>query len=133
MEKVKSNEFNRTSPHLANERTFLAWMRTCMAVMGFGFVLEKFGLFLLKMSELVTILGKSKATISNMQSSSVRLGIIMVEIGVILAVFSTIKYKITEKQLQNHTLFRRHVLDSLLAATVIVIGILIVIHLTYTM
>jgi len=32
--------------HMANERTFLAWIRTSIAIMAFGFVVEKFGLFL---------------------------------------------------------------------------------------
>jgi putative membrane protein len=31
---------------MANERTFLAWIRTSIAIMAFGFVVEKFGLFL---------------------------------------------------------------------------------------
>ena len=31
---------------LANERTFLAWLRTAVALMTFGFVLAKFDLFL---------------------------------------------------------------------------------------
>jgi putative membrane protein len=32
--------------HAANERTFLAWVRTAIAVMAFGFLVEKFDLFL---------------------------------------------------------------------------------------
>jgi len=32
--------------HAANERTFLAWVRTGIAVVAFGFVVEKFNLFL---------------------------------------------------------------------------------------
>ena len=34
------------SDHAANERTFLAWVRTAIAVMAFGFIVEKFNLFL---------------------------------------------------------------------------------------
>ncbi len=30
----------------AAERTLLAWQRTAVALMGFGFVVERFGLFL---------------------------------------------------------------------------------------
>jgi len=36
----------RYSDHAANERTFLAWVRTAIAVMAFGFLVEKFDLFL---------------------------------------------------------------------------------------
>jgi putative membrane protein len=35
------------SDHSANERTFLAWLRTGIAVIAFGFVIEKFNLFVL--------------------------------------------------------------------------------------
>jgi putative membrane protein len=31
---------------MAAERTFLAWIRTGLALMGFGFVVARFGLFL---------------------------------------------------------------------------------------
>jgi putative membrane protein len=36
----------RYSDHAANERTFLAWVRTAIAVMAFGFIIERFDLFL---------------------------------------------------------------------------------------
>jgi putative membrane protein len=32
--------------HAANERTFLAWVRTAIAVMAFGFLIERFDLLL---------------------------------------------------------------------------------------
>jgi putative membrane protein len=34
------------SDHAANERTFLAWVRTAIAVMAFGFLVARFNLFL---------------------------------------------------------------------------------------
>jgi putative membrane protein len=34
------------SDHLANERTFLAWVRTALGLIGLGFVLARMGLFL---------------------------------------------------------------------------------------
>ena len=37
---------NRFNDHAANERTFLAWIRTAIAMMGFGFLVERFDLFL---------------------------------------------------------------------------------------
>jgi uncharacterized protein (DUF302 family)/uncharacterized membrane protein YidH (DUF202 family) len=37
---------SRPGDYLAAERTFLAWIRTGLALMGFGFVVARFGLFL---------------------------------------------------------------------------------------
>lgn len=34
------------SDHAANERTYLAWLRTGIAIIAFGFVLERFDIFL---------------------------------------------------------------------------------------
>ena len=39
-----------TSTALATERTLLAWVRTGLALMGFGFVVSRFGLFLRELS-----------------------------------------------------------------------------------
>ena len=39
------------SDHSANERTFLAWLRTGIAVIAFGFVIEKFNLFMLTIAQ----------------------------------------------------------------------------------
>ncbi len=36
----------RARDHLANERTFLAWIRTALGLIGMGFVLARMGLFL---------------------------------------------------------------------------------------
>jgi putative membrane protein len=43
-------ESTRAREHLANERTLLAWMRTAVALMGLGFVVARFGLFLREVS-----------------------------------------------------------------------------------
>jgi putative membrane protein len=40
------SESGSPSDYLAAERTFLAWIRTGLALMGFGFVVARFGLFL---------------------------------------------------------------------------------------
>lgn len=43
---------NRTRDHLANERTFLAWARTALGLIGLGFVLARMGLFLRQLAAL---------------------------------------------------------------------------------
>jgi putative membrane protein len=45
-----SGRSNRTRDHLANERTYLAWVRTSLGLIGLGFVLARMGLFLRQMA-----------------------------------------------------------------------------------
>jgi putative membrane protein len=40
------DDASRTQQYLANQRTFLAWLRTSVALIGLGFVVSRFGLFL---------------------------------------------------------------------------------------
>ena len=51
----------RYGDHAANERTFLAWVRTAIAIMAFGFLVEKFDLFL-----------RIEATASTARAASIR-------------------------------------------------------------
>ncbi len=44
-EKVKRHNPSRVRDHLANERTYLAWMRTAIALMGFGVVIVRLRTF----------------------------------------------------------------------------------------
>lgn len=50
------------SDHAANERTFLAWVRTGIAIMSFGIVVEKFDLFIrtLAISETTDVLRRAQ-------------------------------------------------------------------------
>jgi putative membrane protein len=41
--------------HAANERTYLAWVRTAIAIMAFGFLIERFDLFLASLSHVAAI------------------------------------------------------------------------------
>jgi putative membrane protein len=43
------------SDHAANERTYLAWVRTAIAVMAFGFLVERFDLILRMMPASVPV------------------------------------------------------------------------------
>src|SRR3954454_21920532 len=80
--------------HLANERTFLAWIRTSIALMGFGFVIVKFALIIRQIS---LALG-SKVAIPAKGYSAI-IGVVMVALGAIMATLAFFRYLSIEKQL----------------------------------
>src|SRR5574340_306441 len=88
----------RTTEHLANERTFLAWMRTCIALMGLGFVVARFSLFLKEFSIITKI--QSVPTNISTHSSSTLLGMSMIGLGIVLIVYSLINYIKTQKAIE---------------------------------
>ncbi len=68
--------------YMAAERTFLAWIRTSLALMAFGFVLARFGLFLR------VVESSSGGRISEPSTLSLPLGVFLVLLGVIVDIFS---------------------------------------------
>ena len=50
---------NRARDHLANERTFLAWLRTGVAIIVFGFAIGRFSIAL---REFMKLSGRTTAT-----------------------------------------------------------------------
>ncbi len=67
--------------YFAEQRTFLAWIRTGLALMGFGFVVARFGLF---MRELTFRNSGSPQASSHTTGPSVWLGTALVIVGVIV-------------------------------------------------
>jgi putative membrane protein len=113
------------SDHLANERTFLAWIRTSVAIMGFGFVVVKFSLFIKQIS---LVLADKQAVLPGKGYSS-EIGTLLVGLGVFIALFSYLRYRITEKQLINRA-YKPSLLPSLfITVAIAIIGILLVIYL----
>lgn len=73
--------------YFAAERTMLAWVRTGIALMGFGFVVARFGLFL---RETAALQGRADTVQST--GHSLWAGISLVVIGVFVNVFSTMRH-----------------------------------------
>jgi putative membrane protein len=67
------------------ERTLLAWNRTTLSLMAFGFVIERFGLF-------VSIL-TPQHSIPLQRGISFWTGLVFVLLGVFVAIFSTLQYR----------------------------------------
>jgi len=114
--------------HLANERTFLAWIRTSISIMAFGFVVERFSLF---MKQLSYYIGK-EATPPPAGYSSV-LGIILVGLGAIMGVLAFFRYKTIERQIELDTYVPSMLLDILLTLAVLTVGIFLVLYLVHSL
>src|SRR5580700_1956620 len=74
--------------HAANERTFLAWVRTAIAVMAFGFVIEKFDLFL----ALAATESASRAPPLHGQRFANEAGLAFIFLGVAMIVIAAIRF-----------------------------------------
>lgn len=70
------------SDYLAEERTFLAWIRTGLSLMGFGFVVARFGLFLQE----IDLAQHNRALPSH--QFSLWFGIVLILSGVIVNVYA---------------------------------------------
>ena len=73
--------------YFAAERTFLAWIRTGLGLMGVGFAVARFGLFLRQLQS-----GNSGVSAHHTTGSSVWSGIAIVLLGVIVNVSAVIRH-----------------------------------------
>jgi inner membrane protein YidH len=80
------SESTRAREHLANERTLLAWIRTAIALMGLGFVVARFGLFLREISAI----GGQSVQAESVYSGPI--GIVLVAAGLLAVVMSTVRF-----------------------------------------
>lgn len=122
-DKEKINGFGKSREFQANERTFLAWIRTSIALMGFGFVIVKFSLFLKE----IAILLESPGTSAKGYSSLV--GVIMVALGVIIAFWAFVQFKRYEKQLKAETFVPLTALPLVVTLILISGGIILILYL----
>lgn len=77
-EQPKRRDSSRVRDHLANERTYLAWMRTAIALMGFGVVIVRLRAF--------------HPPLIHQPGNGWRLGLIFSLIGLVTVLLSTQHY-----------------------------------------
>ena len=75
--------------YFAAERSFLAWIRTGLALMGFGFVVARFGLFMRVMNEITTHGSSAQSTSTGF---SFAVGVSLVVFGVFVNIAATIHH-----------------------------------------
>jgi putative membrane protein len=83
--------------YLAAERTFLAWLRTGLGLMGVGFAVARFGLFLREMQASQTH-APAHAT-----GLSVWSGVALVTLGVVVNVGAVVRHVTLVRQLRTGT------------------------------
>ncbi|MGC9268891.1 YidH family protein [Acidiphilium sp.] len=116
--------------HAANERTFLAWVRTAIAVMAFGFLVERFDIFL-------KIAGKSlgKTVTMSGQVAGSLVGLALIVAGALMVMAAMLRFvrnraDIADDQTHGATSDR---LDLVLAGLIVVLGVALAIYLGLTM
>jgi putative membrane protein len=139
MDEIKQKNQGRAQNrrvHMANERTFLAWIRTSIGIMAFGFVVEKFALFVRQMSLFLIKTGQGEpAPLSSLPSSpgsSSILGVVLIGLGAMMGLLAFIRYKKVERQIDEDTYQPSLILDILLTLAIVAIGVFMVIYLVHT-
>jgi len=85
-----------TSDHLANERTFLAWIRTSISVIGLGFVVAKFSVWL---RELGARLGEP--VVGQRSGLSLPLGLGMMGVGGLFSIIAAWRYRAVRRAIEQ--------------------------------
>jgi len=114
--------------HMANERTFLAWVRTSISIMAFGFVVEKFSLFVKQLSY---YFGKESAPPPPGVSSII--GILLIGLGAVMGVLAYVRYRSVERQIDNDMYAPSPILSVLLTLALVVIGLFLVLYLIHSL
>ncbi len=122
-------EQNNLSPfkpndHLANERTYLAWVRTGIGIMAFGFVVVKFSLFVKQIGFVL----KTKVPTTSHGYSSI-IGIILVALGTLSILFAFLQYRKTETHLKTGVYKPTTLLTTVLTGVIFLISILLIAYL----
>jgi len=119
----------RYSDHAANERTFLAWVRTAIAIMAFGFLVQKFDLFL-------RIASASLKAGSVPESRIVGdiAGLLLIVLGGAMMVLAAVRFRKTTLDIdaKEVRLGPGTGLDIILATLLFLLGAILFVYLSYT-
>ncbi|GAB4218357.1 MAG: hypothetical protein OHK0012_26940 [Synechococcales cyanobacterium] len=114
---------DRQREHQANERTFLAWLRTSLALIGFGFALARFSLFLRQVQANVEADPRAADPLHALFNSE-NLGLALVVFGVLMIGLSAWRYNQVLRQIEENTYRPSPILVWFLAVVVALFGLL---------
>jgi putative membrane protein len=115
----------KASDHLANERTFLAWIRTSISVIVFGFVVAKFGITL---REFLRVQGGAQ----HESGLSLAIGVGFMAMGIFMALVSLARYRSTMKRLNEDNFQPAGPIVTVLGVVAALFGTILVMYLIYT-
>jgi putative membrane protein len=115
---------NRARDHLANERTFLAWVRTGAAIVVFGFAIGRFSI---AMRQLTALEGHPIRT----AGLSVWMGASSIVAGVLLVIAGLVRYRKTREQLDKNTFQPAGFVVDLVTILTVVFGLVLAGYLIY--
>ncbi len=118
--KLLMNKIDRQREHQANERTFLAWLRTSIALIGFGFAIARFGLFLQQLNAAIT----QQEPVINPLLNSENLGVALVIIGVGAIALAAWRYNQVFWQIERGDYRPNRLPVWILTAVVMILGLL---------
>ena len=84
-------EAHRASEHLDNERTFLAWVRTNIALISLGFIVAR-------ISPALSAAGATNA--SRILARTTLVGIVLVVFGALVTVLAAVRYDQVNRQIE---------------------------------
>jgi putative membrane protein len=119
----------RLQQYLANQRTFLSWVRTSVALIGLGFAIERFSIFLQQFRLIAgtDAIGNTSSATAHEYSALVGIGMIIV--GTSLIVYALKNYLDTNKTIASGRHMPKNAIVYTASATIIGIGLIMIIFL----
>jgi putative membrane protein len=119
----------RLQQYLANQRTFLSWVRTSIALIGLGFAIERFSLFLQQFRLIANPDTTGNATSATAHDYSALVGIGMIVVGTGLIVYALKNYLESNKTIASGKYMPKNAIIYTASATIIGLGIIMIIFL----
>jgi putative membrane protein len=113
-------KIDRQREHQANERTFLAWLRTSIALIGFGFAIARFGLFLQQLDFALTQQKSQEHHLFNSQN----LGLTLVILGILTIILAAWQYNRVFRQIERGNYRPNRLLVWIMTGVIVSLGLL---------